>query len=50
MNLEHLNVAELSSEELVEISGGQGGPYREYSRYKWILPITDEDVCRELGC
>ncbi|WP_257669747.1 hypothetical protein [Parapedobacter tibetensis] len=37
MNLEHLNVAELSSEELVETTGG-----------RYIMPFTDKDVWDEV--
>ncbi|MCE7055205.1 hypothetical protein LZF95_11005 [Algoriphagus sp. AGSA1] len=37
MNLEQLNVVELSSEEMVETTGG-----------RYIMPITDKDVWDEV--
>ncbi|MGO1245164.1 MAG: hypothetical protein ACTJHT_12965 [Sphingobacterium sp.] len=49
MNLQQLNVVELSSGEVVEISGRVGGPARDHNYLKYITPITVEDVCRELG-
>ena len=56
MNVEQWNVTELSSAELMEISGGQGKPVPTISPeqvqellFRFVKPITDEDVCREFG-
>ncbi len=48
MNLEQLNVVELGSEELVEISGGKAEPVRNFAFLN--IAWTDEMVCWELGC
>ena len=57
MNLEQLNVMELSSEELVETTGGCEAPMPlsvwALDPDQWYMmginPITDCDVNRELG-
>lgn len=52
MNWEQLKVAELNSEEMAAITGGCQAPTPLELQWAFgiIDPITDCDVCRELGC